>query len=292
MMTRIGRRRFPILLAAIAALLALFGAPALPSTAAFNPALPPPQGFVARHLLPGQIRLSWWRNIDVASHEKIDSYQYRYRVQGERTWLVEWTTVNQTMLPGTTEIRNYNKVVLENLDVGTDYHFYVRSRDSSGGTSRAVSWLETAIGRQTFSIEADRGPVEGGGDLFFTVSRDQEHGLGDAEHGPVNVILRISETGDMLPQEGRIHGYWYEELHFGYYNMTRRLKLETVNDRGGPESDSEVKVEVMSYPLYPDNPGQRTPVPGPPDPGLGDEDGHRLRGFVTGRGGGAADGGV
>ena len=254
MMTRIGRRRFPILLAAIAALLALFGAPALPSTAAFNPALPPPQGFVARHLLPGQIRLSWWRNIDVASHEKIDSYQYRYRVQGERTWLVEWTTVNQTMLPGTTEIRNYNKVVLENLDVGTDYHFYVRSRDSSGGTSRAVSWLETAIGRQTFSIEADRGPVEGGGDLFFTVSRDQEHGLGDAEHGPVNVILRISETGDMLPQEGRIHGYWYEELHFGYYNMTRRLKLETVNDRGGPESDSEVKVEVMSYPLYPDNP--------------------------------------
>ena len=37
MMTRTGRRRFPILLAAIAALLALFGAPALPSTAALNP---------------------------------------------------------------------------------------------------------------------------------------------------------------------------------------------------------------------------------------------------------------
>ena len=253
MMTRTGRRRFPILLAAIAALLALFGAPASPSTAAPNFALPPPQGFVAKHLLPGQIRLSWWRNIDVASHVDIVSYQYRYRVHGERTWPVEWTIVNQTMLPGTDEIRNYNEVVLENLDVGTEYDFYVQSRDITGGTSRAAVWLETAIGRQTFSIEADPGPVEEGEDLYFTVSRDQQHGLFDAEHGPVNVILRISETGDMLPQEGRIHGYWYEELHFGYYHNTRKLKLETVNDPGGSESDSHVTVEVMSYPLYPDN---------------------------------------
>ena len=253
-MTRTGRRRFPILIAAIAVLLALFGAPARPSTAGPNFALPPPQGFVAKHLLPGQIRLSWWRNIDVASHVDIVSYQYRYRVHGERTWPVEWTIVNHTMLPGTDEIRNYNEVVLENLDVGTEYDFYVQSRDITGGTSRAAVWLETAIGRQTFSIEADPGPVEEGEDLYFTVSRAQQHGLFDAEHGPVNVILRISETGDMLPQEGRIHGYWYEELHFGYYHYTRKLKLETVNDRGGSESDSEVKVEVMSYPLYPDNP--------------------------------------
>ena len=176
---------------------------------------------------------------------EIDSYQYLYRVQGATT--LEWTSVDQTMLPGTTEIRNYNSVLLENLDEETDYEFWVRSVDKDGGTSRAVAWLETAIGRQTFSIEADLGPVEEGGDLYFTVSRDQRH-------GPVNVMLRISETGDMLPQEGHIRGYWYEQLDFGDYNTTRRLILETVNDRGGPESDSEVKVEVMSYPLYPDNP--------------------------------------
>ncbi len=216
---------------------------------ASNPALPPPQGFVARPLLPGQIRLSWWRNINVASHGEINSYQYRYRVRGVNTWTVDWTSVNQTQLPEprSAEIRNYNKVVLENLGEGTDYEFWARSVDSNSRYSHSVAWLETAIGRQTFSIEADRGPVEEGGDLYFTVSRDQGH-------GPVNVILRISETGDMLPQEGHIRGYWYEQLDFGDYNTTRRLILETVNDRGGSELDSEVKVEVMSYPLYPDNP--------------------------------------
>ena len=49
-MTRTSRRRFPILLAAIAALLALFGAPALPSTADSNPVLPPAAGLCCKAL--------------------------------------------------------------------------------------------------------------------------------------------------------------------------------------------------------------------------------------------------
>ena len=208
-----------------------------------SPALPAPQEFRAIPLLPGQIRLSWWRNIDVASHVNITSYQYRYRVRGVNTWTVNWTSVEQTLLPGTDEIRNFNKIYLENLDEGTDYEFWARSVDSAGHYSHSVAWLTTAIGPQTFSIEADRGPVEEGGDLYFTVSRYQGGSSSLWKHGLIHVVLRISETGDLLPQEGRAPtGFWYQMLDFGDGNATRRLVLKTFNDRGGPEPDSEVTV--------------------------------------------------
>ena len=198
--------------------------------------------------LPGEIRLSWWRNTDAASHELVDRYQYRYRVRDASTWTVDWTTVNQTMPPGSTEIRNANKVLLKGLTGGTTYEFQVRAVDKADGTSAAVSAVGTATGRQTVWIEADVGSVEEGEPLRFTVWRDQRH-------GPMVAIVRISETGDMLPPDGRSpEGLWHEQVHFGDGNDRIPLVLETVNDGGGTEPDSRVTVEVMLYPLYPDNP--------------------------------------
>ena len=215
---------------------------------ATNAALLPPQDVNAEPLLPGEIRLGWWRNPDDASHELVDRHQYRYRVRDASTWTVDWTTVNQTMLPGTSEIRNYNSVLLKELTAWTTYEFQVRSVDKDGGTSAVVTALGTAVGRQTVWIEADTRSVEEGEPLRFALSRDQPHGR-------LMVILRISETGDMLPPEGRSpEGYWYENVHFGDGNATIPVVLDTVNDGGGPEPNSAVTVEVMPYPLAPDNP--------------------------------------
>ena len=213
-----------------------------------NAALPPPQDVNAEPKLPGEIRLSWWRNPDAASHELVDRYQYRYRVRDASTWTVDWTTVNQTMPPGSTETRNANKVLLKRLTGGTTYEVQVRSMDKADGTSAAVSAVGTATGRQTVWIVADVGSVAEGAPLRFTLWRDQRH-------GPMMAIVRISETGDMLPPEGRSpEGLWHEQVHFGDGNESIPLVLETVNDHGGTEPDSRVTVEVMSYPLYPDNP--------------------------------------
>ena len=218
------------------------------STAATNAALPPPQDVNAEPLLPGEIRLSWWRTPDDASHDLVDRHQYRYRVRDASTWTVDWTTVNQTALPGTTETRNYNSVLLKGLTARTTYEFQVRSVDKGGRYSEAVSALGTAVGGQTVWIEAPSRSVEEGEPLRFTLSRDQPHGR-------LMVILRTSETGDMLPPEGRTpEGYWHEQVHFGDGNATISVVRDTVNDRGGPEPNSAVTVEVMPYPLYPDNP--------------------------------------
>ena len=46
-----------------------------------NAALPPPQDVNAEPKLPGEIRLSWWRNTDAPSHDLVDRHQYRYRVR-------------------------------------------------------------------------------------------------------------------------------------------------------------------------------------------------------------------
>ena len=216
-----------------------------------NPALPPPTNVGAVPKLPGEIRLSWWRNDDVPSHELVERHQYRYRVRNAGAWTVDWTTVNQTMLPELwpTEIRNYNKVLLKGLTERKTYEFQVRSVDTDGGTSAAVAVLGAATGRQTVWIVADVvGSVAEGESLRFTVSRDQPH-------GPMMVIVRISETEDMLPPEGRSpEGLWHQQVNFGNGNEEIPLVLDTVDDGGGPEKPSVVTVEVISYPLYPDNP--------------------------------------
>ena len=79
--------------------------------------------------------------------------------------------------------------------------------------------------------------MEEGEPLRFTLSRDQRHGR-------LMVIVRIRETGDMLPPEGRGRdGAWHEQVYFGGTgNATIPLVLETVDDRGGPEPDSVVTV--------------------------------------------------
>ena len=217
-----------------------------PGPAGTNPVLPPPQDVNAEPKLPGEIRLSWWRNPDAPSHELVDSHQYRYRVRDAGAWTVDWTTVSQTLLPDPwpTEIRNANEVLLlQGLTAWTTYEFQVRSVDEDGGTSVAVSVLGTAIGGQTVWIEADTRSVREGASLRFTLSRDQPHGR-------LMVIVRISETGDMLPPEGRSpEGDWHEQVYFGDGNATIPLVLQTVNDLGGPEPDSAVTVEVMPYPL-------------------------------------------
>ena len=215
-----------------------------------NAALPPPQDVNADPKLPGEIRLSWWRNPNDASHDLVDRHQYRYRVRDAGAWTVDWITVNQTQtmpLPGTTVTRNYNKVLLQGLTARTTYEFQVHAVDKADGTSAAVSVLGTATGRQTVWIEADVTPVAEGEPLRFTVWRDQRH-------GPMVAIVRISETGDMLPPDGRsAEGYWHEQVHFGDGNKSIPLVLKTVDD-GGTEPDSRVTVEVLSGPLYPDNP--------------------------------------
>ena len=216
--------------------------------AATNPALPPPQDVNATPILPGEIRLGWWRNPDEPSKGLVDRHQYRYRVRNAGTWTVDWTTVNQTMLPGENEIRNYNSVLLRELTAGTAYEFQVRSGDKADTYSAGVSALATAVGPRTIWIQADTRSVREGAPLPFTLSRAQPHGR-------LYVIVRIRETGDMLPPDGRGRdGAWTEGVYFGDGNATIPLVLETVNDLGGPEDPSVVTVEVMPYPLYPDNP--------------------------------------
>ena len=152
-----------------------------------NAALPPPQDVNAEPKLPGEIRLSWWRNPDAPSHDLVDRHQYRYRVRDAGVWTVDWTTVNQTQTmppPGTTETRNYNSVLLQGLTAGTIYEFQVRSMDKADGTSAAVAVLGTATGRQMVWIVADVGSVAEGEPLRFTVRRDQRH-------GPMMAIVRI-----------------------------------------------------------------------------------------------------
>ena len=216
-----------------------------------NAALPPPQDVNAEPNLPGEIRLSWWRNPDAPSHDLVDRHQYRYRVRDAGAWTVDWTTVNQTQTmppPGTAETRNYNSVLLQGLTAGTTYEFQVRAVDTADGTSAAVAALGTATGRQMVWIVADVGSVAEGEPLRFTVWRDQRH-------GPMVAIVRISETGDMLPPDGRSpEGRWHEQVHFGDGNERIPLVLDTVDDGGGTEPDSRVTVEVMPHPLYPDNP--------------------------------------
>ena len=212
--------------------------------------LPPPQDVNAEPKLPGEIRLSWWRNPNDASHDLVDRHQYRYRVRNASTWTVDWTSVDQTLLPGTAEIRNYNSVLLKGLTAGTTYEFQVRSMNTDGRTSAAVSAMGTATGRQMVGIEANTSSVAEGKPLRFTVSRDQSHGR-------LVAIVRISETEDMLLPDGRdSDGFWHQQVHFGDGNDRIPLVLETVNDGGGTDLDSDVTVEVMSYPLGPDNPDE------------------------------------
>ncbi len=139
------------------ALLCVFPLLAAPVQAqqATNPLLPEPVDVSAVPLLPGQIRLGWWRNFSADPDNLVDSHQYRYRVHSENNW-VDWTTVNQTMVtpPGSVdpEIRNYNKVFLNGLTAGTTYEFSVRSVDRHGDTSAPVSALGTAVGQRTVGI--------------------------------------------------------------------------------------------------------------------------------------------
>ena len=205
--------------------------------AATNPDLPPPSDVTAAPKLPRQIRLGWWTPILGGG---IDSYQYRMRAAGAGDWS-NWTTVNRAF-------DAFHSRFLEDLDAGTIYEFQVRSVDKDDTYSAAVSALATATGPQTISIARPSGTVTEGEPLRFTLSRDQPHGR-------LMVILRISETGDMLPQEGRqSNGLWTKSVYFGDGNATIPVVLETVDDGDASEPDSRVTVEVMPYPLYPGNP--------------------------------------
>ena len=206
--------------------------------AATNPNLPPPADVTAVPKLPGQIRLGWWTPL--IGGGQIDEYKYRRRVAGASGW-TNWNTVNAGA--------GFHSRFVNGLDTATSYEFQVRSVARDDTYSTAVSALATATGRQTISIEVDPGPVTEGEPLRFTVSRDQPH-------GPLMVIVRLSETGDMLSQEGNRGNpdTQHEEVRLGDGNTTKRLVVETVNDRGGPESDSRITAEVMPYPLHPGNP--------------------------------------
>ena len=205
--------------------------------AATNPDLPPPSDVTAAPKLPRQIRFGWWTPILGGG---IDSYQYRMRDVGAGDWS-NWTTVNRAF-------DAFHSRFLEDLDAGTTYEFQVRSVDKDDTYSAAVSALATATGRPTISIARPSGTVTEGEPLRFTLSRDQPHGR-------LMVILRISETGDMLPQEGRqSNGLWTKSVYFGDGNATIPVVLETVDDGDASEPDSRVTVEVMPYPLYPGNP--------------------------------------
>ena len=204
--------------------------------AATNANLPAPADVTAAPKLPRQIRFGWWTPILGGG---IDSYQYRMRAVGAGDWS-DWTTVNRTA-------EAFHSRFVNDLDAGTAYEFQVRSVDKADTYSAAVSALATATGPQTISIARPSGTVTEGEPLRFTLSRDQPHGR-------LMVILRISETGDMLPQEGRqSNGLWTKSVYFGDGNATIPVVLETVDDGDASEPDSRVTVEVMPYPLYPDN---------------------------------------
>ena len=204
--------------------------------AATNANLPAPADVTAAPKLPRQIRFGWWTPILGGG---IDSYQYRMRAVGAGDWS-DWTTVNRTA-------EAFHSRFVNDLDAGTAYEFQVRSVDKADTYSAAVSALATATGPQTISIARPSGTVTEGEPLRFTLSRDQPHGR-------LMVILRISETGDMLPQEGRqSNGLWTKSVYFGDGNATIPVVLETVDDGDASEPDSRVTVEVMPYPLYPGN---------------------------------------
>ena len=204
--------------------------------AATNANLPPPADVTAAPKLPHQIRFGWWTPILGGG---IDSYQYRMRAVGVGDWS-NWTRVNRAS-------NAFHSLFRKNLDAGTTYEFQVRSVDKSDTYSAAVSALATATGPQTISIARPSGTVTEGEPLRFTLSRDQPNGR-------LMVILRISETGDMLPQEGRqSNGLWTKSVYFGDGKATIPVVLETVDDGDASEPDSRVTVEVMPYPLYPGN---------------------------------------
>ena len=204
--------------------------------AATNSNLPPPADVTAAPKLPGQIRLGWWTPVLGGG---IDSYQYRMRAVGAGDWS-NWTTVNRAS-------DAFHSRFLEDLDAGTAYEFQVRSVDKDDNYSAAVSALATATGPQTISIARPSGTVTEGEPLRFTLSRD-------LPHGRIYVILRISETEDMLSPEGRQpNGLWTKGVYFGDGNDEIPVVLETVDDGAEEELDSRVTVEVMPYPLY--NPG-------------------------------------
>ena len=207
--------------------------------AATNPNLPPPTDVTAAPKLPGQIRLGWWTPLILGG--QIDEYKYRRRAVDTSDW-TNWNTVDASA--------GFHSRFVNNLDAGTTYEFQVRSVDRNDRYSETVSALATATGRPTISIARDTRSVEEGEPLRFTLSRGQPHA-----HGRLYVILQISETGDMLSLEGRRpNGLWTKGFYFGDGNATLPVVLDTVDDRGGPEPDSEVTVEVMPYPLYPGNP--------------------------------------
>ena len=193
--------------------------------------------------LPRQIRLGWWTPILGGGRGGIDSYQYRRRAVGAGDWS-DWTTVNRAAAA-------FHSRFVNDLDAGTAYEFQVRSVDKDDRYSTTVSALATATSRPTISIARPSGTVTEGEPLRFTLSRDQPHGR-------LMVILRISETGDMLPQEGRqSNGLWTKSVYFGDGNATIPVVLETVDDGDASEPDSRVTVEVMPYPLYPGNPDNK-----------------------------------
>ncbi len=234
------------------ALLCVFPLLAAPVQAqqATNHLLPVPQDVRAVPVLPGQIRLGWWRNPNAESYELVARHHYRYRVRHTSAWIADWTTVNHTMfdMPGEpNQVRNYNKVLLNDLTPRTTYEFQVRSVDEDGGTSAAVTASGTAVGPRTVGIVGPIRSVQEGQPLRFTLVREQPH-------NSLMVILRIRETGDMLPPEGRASDEaWYEQVYFRDGDITVPVVLETVDDGGGDERDSEVTVEVMPYPVGQDN---------------------------------------
>ena len=121
----------------------------------------------------------------------------------------DWTTVNRAA-------DAFHSRFVDDLDAGTTYEFQVRSVDKDDTYSAAVAALGTATGPQTISIARPSGTVTEGEPLRFRLSRDQPHGR-------LMVILRISETGDMLPQEGRqSNGLWTKSVYFG--DGTRRYR--------------------------------------------------------------------
>ncbi len=188
--------------------------------------------------------MSWWRNPDAESHALVDLHQYRYRVRDANTWSEDWTTVNQTMIPATNEIRNYNSVLLKDLDAGTAYEFQVRSVDTADRYSAAVTALGTAVGQQTISIEAPSGSVTEGDPLRFTVSRNQPHGT-------LDVAVRFSETGNMLRPDQRGRNWFSRIVRFGDGNATIPAVVETVDDGDASEPDSEVTAEVQQATSHP-----------------------------------------
>ena len=211
--------------------------------AATNPDLPPPADVTAVPKLPRQILLSWWRDPNAESKDLIDRFHYRYRVRDANTWS-DWATAGQTLIPNTTEVRNYNERIVTGLTAGTTYEFQVRSVDKDDTYSAAAAALATAVGPRTISIARPSGPVTEGEPLRFTLSREQPHGR-------LDVVVRISETGDMLQRSRPNSHYVHKTVRFAGGQTTAALVVETVDDGDAAEPNSRVTAEVKQVNAHP-----------------------------------------